>query len=262
MALPEDESEASSDDSFGEQVILNKRERVRTVVVAGDASIFYTNNAALTPNNKIDDAFVVTNAGVSWTPRINPQLEGQIAAHASIFRYNSTSVLDFENLGLGAALFWSPEHCPDTSFFARYDFNELLDRHSHEILREHLVSIGAQKVFQVQKTQTFTLGVTVSGGIAEPSSEQRQQVAGFASYHWQITRALDAEVSYRCAGYFYNRADRTDANQVAAANIRYRVSRYADLNGFLSIGVNRSDKVGFDYSAVTAGGGIALTFRF
>ena len=36
----------------------------------------------------------------------------------------------------------------------------------------------------------------------------------------------------------------------------------ADLNGFVSFGSNRSDTAGFDYDAVTAGGGIALTFRF
>ncbi|HSP44591.1 MAG TPA: hypothetical protein VLO30_01235 [Chthoniobacterales bacterium] len=262
MALPEDEAEASSDDSFGTQVILKKRERVPTVVVAGDASIFYTDNAALTPHNKIDDAFLVTNAGVSWTPRINPHLEAQLAAHASIFRYNSTSVLDFENFGIGAALFWTPEHCHEVAFFARYDLIELVDRHSNEILQDHEFSIGAQKMFAVGKAQTFTLGVMASGGIAMPASQQRQQAALFASYHWQITRAWDAELSWRIAGYYYNHADRTDGNQVVAANIRYRVSSRVDVNGFLSFGSNRSDTARFDYNAVTAGGGVAFAIRF
>ncbi len=262
MALAEDQDEASSDESFGEQVILKKRDRVPTVVVGGDASIFYTDNAALTPDHKIDDAFVVANAGISWTPRINPQLEAQLSGHASIFRYNSTSALDFENLGLGAALFWAPEHCHDISFFARYDLIELLDRHSEEILQDHEFTFGAQKVFAVGKTQSFTLGAITSTGIAIPSSQQRQQLALFATYHWQLTRALDAEVSYRVAGYYYNHADRTDGNQVVAANLHYRVSKCADINAFFSFGSNRSDKSGFDYNAVTAGGGIALTFRF
>jgi hypothetical protein len=262
MALSEDESEPSSDDSFGTQVILKKRERARTVLVAGDTSIFYTDNAALTPNNKIDDAFTVTNAGISWTPRINPHLEAQLSAHASIFRYLSTSVLDFENLGVGAALFWSPEHFSDVALFVRYDFIELLDRHSDEILRDHEFSIGAQKIFPVGKTQAFTLGIAASGGIAKPASAQRQQASIFASYHWQITHAFDAEVSWRLAGYYYDRADRKDGNQVVSANLRYRLSPYADLNGFVSFGSNRSDTTGFDYDAVTAGGGVALSFRF
>jgi hypothetical protein len=261
-ALADDESEASADDSFGTQIILKKRERVPTVTVGGDASIFYTDNAALTPDHKIDDAFVVTNAGISWTPRINPHLEAQFAGHASIFRYASTSSLDFENLGVGAALFWTPEGCHDIAFFARYDLIELLDRHSDEILRDHELTIGAQKIFPVGKAQTLTLGVAASAGIADPASQQRQQAAVFASYHWQITRAWDADLSYRLAGYYYNHADRIDGNQVVAANIRWRLSPCADVNGFVSFGSNRSDTTGFDYNAVTAGGGIAVTFRF
>ena len=262
MALAEDESEASSDDSFGTQVILKKRERVRTFLVTGDASLFYTDNAALTPHGKIDDAFVVANAGASWTPRINPRLEAQLSAHASIFRYNSTSVLDFENLGSGAALFWSPEHFADIALFARYDFTELLDRHSDEILQDHAFTVGGQKIFAVGRSQAFTLGASVMGDIAEPSSAQRQQAAVFAGYHWQITRAFEADLYYRFAGYFNNRADRTDGNHVVSGSIRCRLSRFADLNGFLSWSTNQSAEDGFDYDALTAGGGIALTLRF
>ena len=257
-----EDGSASSDDSFGEQVILERRVRDLPFVIAGDASIFYTNNAALSRNYKIEDTFVVGSAGISWTPRINPQLEAQLSGHASIFRYNSTSVLDFENLGVGAALFWTPEHCHNVSFFARYDLIELLDRHSDEILQDHEFTFGAQKIFPVGKTDSFTLGVIASAGIAIPASEQRQQLAIYGSYRWQLTKNLDAEASYRLAGYYYNHADRTDANQIVAANLRYHVSRCADLNAFVSFGNNRSDHGRFDYNAVTTGGGISLTFRF
>ena len=263
MALATDESEASSDDSFGTQVILSKRERPKTVSLTGDASVFFTDNAALTPNGKIDDVFFVTNAGASWTPRINPRLEGQLNAHASIFRYGSTSALDFENLGLGAALFWSPEHFADIALFARYDFIELLDRHSNEILRDHEFTVGGQKIFAVGKSQSFfTLGASVTGDIAEPSSAQREMAAIFAGYHWQITRAFEAELYYRAAGYFYNHAHHADCNQAVSGSLRYRLSRNADLNGFVSFSSNRSDNSRFDYDAVTAGGGIGLTIRF
>jgi hypothetical protein len=260
--LTVDESEVSSDDSFGTQVILKKRERPKALLLTGDVSVFFTDNAALTPDNKIDDVFVVTNAGASWTPRINPRLEAQFAAHASIFRYNSTSALDFENLGLGAGLFWSPEHFADIALFARYDFIELLDRHSDEILRDHEFSVGGQKTFAVGRSQAFTVGASVMGDIAEPSSAQRQQAAIFGGYHWQITRAFEAELYYRFAAYYYDRADRADANHVVSGSLRYRLSRYADVNGFVSFSSNRSDTAGFDYDAVTAGGGIAVTFRF
>jgi hypothetical protein len=261
-ALPDADAEASSDDSFGTQVILKKRERVRTVALTGDTSAFFTDNAALTRHDKIDDVFFVTNLGLSWTPRINSRLEAQIAARSSIFRYASTSSLDFENLGAGAALFWSPEHFCDIGFFARYDFTELLDRHSSEIFRDHEFSVGAQKIFVVGKSQSFTLGVTGMGGIADPSSVQRQTAGLFAGYRWQITSRLDAEVFYRFSAYFYDRADRMDCNHIVSGSVRYRVSRSADLNAFVSFGGNRSDTSGFDYNVVTAGGGVGFTVRF
>jgi hypothetical protein len=259
--LPVDETEAS-DDSFGTQVILQKRERVTTVLVAADTSILYTDNAALTPRDKIDDVLFVTSAAISWTPRINPHLEGQLAAHTSIFRYSSTSVLDFENLGFSGALFWTPEHSSNIVFSARFDFIELLDRHSRQLLRDHELTLGAERNFAVAKHQTLTLGAILMGGVAEPVSAQRQQAGVFADYHWQITKALELDLFYRLAGYFYNRADRTDCNQVLSASIRYRLSRYADLNGFITFASNRSDTTEFDYDAMTAGGGVVLTFRF
>ncbi|MDP9099649.1 MAG: hypothetical protein M3N48_11755 [Verrucomicrobiota bacterium] len=263
MELATDESEAASDDSFGTQVILKKRERPKTVSLTGDVSVFFTDNAALTPNDKIDDVLFVTNAGASWTPRINLQLEAQLNAHASIFRYGSTSALDFENLGLGGALFWTPQHFADIALFARYDFIELLDRHSQEILRDHAFTVGGQRIFAIGRSQSFfTLGASVTGDIADPSSAQRQVAAIFAGYHWQITRAFEAELYYRLAGYFYNNADHADCNQVVSGSVRYRLSRNVDLNGFVSFSSNRSDTAGFDYHAVTAGGGIAVTVRF
>src|SRR5687768_4845975 len=86
------------DDSFGEQVILQSQPRTPTLVITGDTSVFYTNNVALTPNNRIDDVFFASNAGVSWTPQVAPRLKAQIAAHSSIFRYDKTSALDFQGL--------------------------------------------------------------------------------------------------------------------------------------------------------------------
>jgi hypothetical protein len=260
--LSDDESDTSSDDSFGTQVILKRREPVPTIFLTADTSVSFTDNAALTPDDKIDDVLFVTNAGVAWTPRINPHLEGLVAARTSMFRYNSTSSLDFESLGFGAALFWSPEHFGDITFTGRFDFLELLDRHSNQILRDHAITVGADKTFAVGKHQTLTLGAIFMGDIAEPVSAQRQQAGAFATYRWQITKEFEFELYYRVAGYFYNRADRTDCNHVLSANLRWRLSRHADVNAFVSFGSNRSDTAGFDYQVLTTGGGAVLTFRF
>jgi hypothetical protein len=253
---------SSDDDSFGTQVILKSKERVRTFAITGDTSIFYTSNVALTRSGEIHDTFAVANAGMSWSPRVSPQLEAQLAAHASIFRYHDTSALDFENLGFGAGVFWTPEHFGGVALFAHYDFIELLNRHSEEILSDHEFTVGAQKVFSLGRGQTFTIGATAMAGITDPEIVRRQQVGIFVGYHLQLTRALETELFYRVAGYFYDAAHRSDLNQVLSWNLRYRVATWADLNAFVSYGNNRSDDATFDYGVATGGGGLGVTIRF
>jgi hypothetical protein len=259
-ALGDDDS--TSDDSFGTQVILKSQPRIPTFTVTGDASVFYTNNAALTRRDKIAETFFVANAGVSWTPVIAPHLEAQIAAHGSIFRYDSTSVLDFENLGLAAGLSWNPDHFAGVTLFAHYDFTELIDRHSEEILRDHEFTIGAQKVFPLGRAQALVAGTTVVADAAEPDSAQRHQAGVFLAYRLQATHKLSAEVLYRFAGYFYNDTDRVDRNQLLTASVRYRLREWADINAFFSFAYNRSNNSVFDYDAVANGGGLSATIRF
>jgi hypothetical protein len=260
MALGYDD--ATSDDSFGTQVILKSQSQIPTFVMTGDASVFYTNNAALTRRDKIDDTFFVANAGVSWTPLIAPHLEAQMAAHGSIFRYDSTSVLDFENLGLGAGLFWTPDHFAGVGLFAHYDFTELLDRHSEEILRDHEFTIGAQKIFPLGRAHAFVAGASLTAGVAEPESAQRDQAGMFLAYRLQATRSLGVELLYRFAGYFYNDPGRIDRNQILTASVRYRLREWADINAFFSFAGNRSDDSAFNYDAAAGGGGLSATIRF
>jgi hypothetical protein len=256
------DDDTTSDGSFGEQVILQNQPRIRTFVITGDASVFYTNNVALTPHNRIDDTFFVSNAGVSWTPLIAPHLEAQIAAHSSIFRYDKTPALDFQGLGLGAGLFWNPDHFAGVGLFAHYDFIELINRHSEEILRDHEFTIGAEKVFPLGRAHAFVAGASLMAGLAAPKSAQRDQAGVFLAYRLQATRSLGVEFLYRFAGYFYNDPGRTDRNQLLSVSARYRLLEWADINAFFSFADNRSDDPAFSYDAVTNGGGLSATIRF
>ena len=256
------DDDTTSDGSFGEQVILQSQPRIRAFVITGDASVFYTNNAALTPHNKIDDVLFVSNAGVSWTPQIAPRLEAQIAAHGSIFRYDKTSALDFQGLGLGAGLFWNPDHFAGVELFAHYDFIELIDRHSEEILRDHEFAIGAQKIFPLGRAHAFVVGASLIAGVAAPESAERDQAGVFLAYRIQATRSLGVEFLYRFAGYFYNDPARTDRNQLLSVSARYRLLEWADINAFFSFADNRSDHSAFTYNAITNGGGLSATVRF
>ena len=260
MALGD--SSPSTDDSFGDQAILKSQPRPRLFTVTGDATIFYTNNVALSRRGEIDDTFFVGHAGGSWTPHLGRNLDAQLGASVSTFRYNDTSSLDFTNLGFGTGLFWNPESLRGIGIFARYDFIELLNRHSAEILQDHEFTLGAQKVFALGRSHAITIGGTAMAGISNPRVAQRDQLGMFFGYQLQISRSLDTEVSYRPALHFYNSNGRVDLNQVVSWNLRYHITPWSEVNAFFSFGSNRSDRSVFDYDVVTTGFGLGLTARF
>lgn len=261
-ALPVSEESSTSDDSFGAQMILKKQERVRPFILTGDASIFYTNNAALTPDHTIADGFAVMNAGLGWLPKLGHDLEAQISVRTSVLRYFETSSLDFASLGAGAALSWSPPFLGGANLFTRYDFTELLDDDGNGILTDHEWTLGAQRGFALGRSQAIIAGIAGSARFSDPHPAQRDQLSAFVGYQLQITRALATDISYRFGYYFYNSDSRVDRNHVISWNIRYRLNDNVDLGLFASFATNQSNNASFEYDVVNPGGGIGFNVRF
>ena len=261
-ALPEGETVASSDDSFGAQKILKTQEQRRSFVVSGGASLIYTDNVALTRRGTHDDVFAVGNAGINWSPQLAPNLEGSFGANASIFRYDKAESLDFTNFGLNAGVAWSPPALRGVSFFARYDLAELLNNDGEQILFDQSITLGVQKVIPLARSHGFVLGATASLGISNPSSAQRSQLGGFVGYHLQLTRTLQTDFLFRPAVHFYTDSGRVDYNQILSLNLRYQMTEWAELNATLTYGVNRSDRAAFDYNVLTTGAGVGVAIRF
>jgi hypothetical protein len=259
-ALPS--SSSSTDDSFGAQQILKTEQPVQQFVLNGDASMFYTNNVALTRRDTISDGFFVGGAGLSWNHAINPQLFLQAGGRMSIFRYVDTSSLDFENLGAGVGMTWIPQPAWGISVFGRYDFTELLDKHSNELLQDNEFTLGAQKVFAFNRVHALSVGVVGSVGISDPFAAQRDSIGAFGAYRLSFTRQFDAEVGYRIGGFFYNTGGRNDFNQAVSVGLRYRFTPWAEAAGLFTFASNRSSKSVFDYDAVNTGGTIAFTLHF
>ena len=262
MALPQAEGSTSEDESFGAQQVLKTQEKIPEFTLSGGASSYYTNNVALTRRNTISDGFFVGDAAFNWTPRINAEWQFQAGARASIFRYFDTTVLDFENLGAGVGLVWAPPRAWGISLIGRYDFTELLDSDSNEILEDHEFSLALQKVLVFGRSHALTLAVLGSAGISDPFVEQRDQVGFAIGYHLQLTRQLGSDLGYRHSWYFYNEGGRTDLNQVFSLGLHYYFTPWASLDGFLSGAVNTSNRSVFRYDVLSSGGGVGLTVRF
>ncbi len=261
LSSPQVEVVSSDDESFGAQQILKEEEKGPQVFINATSSIYYTSNVALTRSDPKAEVFYVGDAGVSWMPRLNPQLQFQIGGALGLFRYE-TSALDFESVGTGTGFIWTPPHAWNLSFTTRYDFVELLDHHDHRILLDHQFSLAAQKFLPLGRAQAFTFGAIGSLGVSDPITEQRDQ-AGFAiAYHLQIARNFGADVGYRHSWYFYNRDGRVDLNQVVSLGVHYNFTPWASLNGYLSGALNDSNREVFEYDVFSGGGGVALTVRF
>jgi hypothetical protein len=262
IALPEGETTASSDESFGAQQVIKRQEKVPDFFLSGAASLYYTSNVALTRSDTKSDGFFVGEAAFSWTPRLNPQLQFQLGGGASIFRYFETSALDFENLGVGSGFTWTPPHAWGLALFGRYDFSELLDKHSDQILQDHEFSFGVQKIVPLGRSHALSFGLIGSAGISDPFAEQRDQVGLAVGYHLQLARQFGADLGYRLSGYFYNDGGRDDLNQVLSLGMRYNIRPWASVNAFLSGATNASNRSAFRYDVFSCGGSLGLTIRF
>ncbi len=261
-ALPASEDIATDDDSMGVQQILKEQEKRPTFVISVGVSEVFTNNVALTRNDERHDLFGVAEVGASWTPRLSPTVEVNAGAHASVFRYLRTPELNFENLGVGLGLGWTPEALRGVSLFGRYDLTQLLDADGDHILTDNVFTVGTQKVIVFSRSQSLSVGATGSLSFSDPISAQRHQASAFASYHVQIARDFGVDLLWRPAVHFYEELGRTDFNNILSLTLRYRISTFADVSGFASYGINRSETIAFDYDVLTTGAGVVLALRF
>ncbi len=256
------ETISADDDSFGTQLVLKNQERPRPFTLFGDVSGFYTTNVDLTPDHTRGDAFVVGNIGGAYRPTISRQLFGDVSFAATIFRYDRASELDFERLSAGAGLSWLVPHGRGIVAFGRYDFVELLNKHSDELLQDHTFTIGAQRTFSFGRPQSVTFGISGIGGISSPQSQQREQGALSCGYHLQISRSLSADLLYRYAAQFYTEGGRTDHNQIGSLIIGWTGNRWTRIDATLSIGRNDSNRSEFTYDVLNLGGALRAIIRF
>ena len=256
------DNNGASDDSFGRQVLLKPQERAREFLLTGDASVYFTSNAALTRRDTIDDVFFVADAAFAWTRAINRDVRFQLGGHLSLFRYNDTPSLDFDNIGGGLGLIWTPQSASGIAIFGRYDATKLLHRDGNDLLTDNEFSLGLEKTIVLGRSHFLSLSVGGAVGVTDPHAAQRDLLGAAVAYHLRLARNLDFDVSYRLSGYFYNSGGRDDFNQLASASLTYYFCRWASISAFGSYSLNRSNHSAFDYDVGAAGGGIVLSAQF
>jgi hypothetical protein len=262
-ALREEESVSESgDDSFGAQIILKNQERRRIYTVFADVSAFHTNNVDLDAARSRSDSFLAANVGAAWRPAIRQDLVADFSGGISIFRYDRARELDFEKLWAGVGLSWAVPRAQGIIIFGRYDFSEVLDASSNELLQDHELSVGAQKIFVLGRSHYLATGLTGIVGLSTPRSQQRDQAAIHVAYHLQVTRSVDLDLLYRYAGQFYNEGDRIDGNQTLSLALGIAATRWLRVAGLVSAARNDSNQTAFEYDVFNVGGGLKLEVTF
>ena len=261
-ALDNSAGTSSGDDSFGAQIILKNQEPSKSLTVFGDVAGFYTTNVDLTPNRTRSDFFLASNVGAAWRPMISRGLFADVSATSSIFRYDRAGELDFERITVGTGLTWLVPHTPEIVAFARYDFTELFDSDSNQLLQDHAFTMGGQRTFIFGRSHSLAAGISGVLGLSTPRSQERDQAGIYAAYHLQITRSLDADLLYRYAAQFYNEDGRVDHNQTLSFVIGYYPIRWLRIDASISAARNDSNRSAFAYDVLNVGSGVRLNIRF
>lgn len=261
--LPEDETTTGSDDdSFGAQIILKNQERPRKFSGFAEVTASHTNNVDLTSDGGRSDSFLAARVGGAWKPILSSELIGEISASSSAVRYDRANELDFETVGVGGGLSWLVPHMPGIILFGRYDFTEVLDASSDELLQDHALTAGLQKIFVFGRSHFLSAGINGVFGLSKPRSQQRDQAAIQAAYHLQITRSLDADLVYRYAAQFYTEGDRLDHNQTLSLALGFMPNRWLRFGALISAARNDSNEAVFEYDVFNFGGGIRGEISF
>jgi len=117
--------------------------------------------------------------------------------------------LDFERITAGTGLTWLVPGTPGIVAFGRYDFTELLNSESNQLLQDHELTIGGQKTFAFGRSHFLTTGSRACWA-NQPLDRRARSGRNSCSLHLQITRSLDADLLYRYAAQFYDEDGRVD----------------------------------------------------
>jgi hypothetical protein len=251
------------DPDLGLQQILKRKETYQPFRVSGSVEGYFTDNVALVKNGTQDDAYLVGTVGAAWVPKINDSFYGEVSATQQFFRYDEFDALDFDSLNLGAGLTHYWPQLANIATTVRYNYNRLTDAdEGKEFFRNHQASAGVSKTFaHTRNLFTFIDGSAVLS-FSDPYASQRWEYALKGGIFGRITRAWDAQASYRIALYDYFSEGRDDLNQSLNLQTSYHFTPWARVGATTTFSFNNSTQPVFDYAAINTGGGVYLNLKF
>jgi hypothetical protein len=224
---------------------------------------YFTDNVALAPN-RVQDFFMKYDVSVGYMNRISGPWSMDVSLTQSFLRYDKFDALDFDLTRADAGIAYQAEWLGDASFFLRYTFYRLSEAgFGDEILRNHSLSVGVQKIWKVSQGQQLFFGIASEPSLAaEPAIAQRHEHSAFGGWSVRLTERLNAQLSGRIGYHVSAATDRRDWNYVALASATYSFTDWARVSASSSIAWNESNKDIFTYRNVVAGVFVGMTLTF
>jgi len=256
LTLPVFVPESENDDDLGVQFALRPGEKYDPFNLYGDAGWYFTDNAAVTETNRLEDSFLNASATLSYLPIIRGNLYGEATVRESTFRYNENSDLDFDTIDLGSGFVYVIRGLGDLAVFARYNYARYLDPNDGwgQLYENHSIQTGAYKPWVLRRNHFLQASYVsdISFG-ADPGYAQRDDHSVTLSYRWTPVKKIRSDFYVRSSFLDYHEQSRDDWNTSMGATLTYNLTPNLRLSSSVMYTHNQSNFEGGDYEVWVPG---------
>ena len=178
-----------ADKEYGEQVVLSRKANWEPWSVSADGGLYFTDNAALTSAQGLEDFYLRSGFAAKYTNRIggNWFLSADMDAH--VLQYDQFDVLDFLLVKAETAALYRATWLADAYFSLGYIGHWISERDlTTEAFQSHGVSASVQKSWKLNRSMSLVLGANVITTLAaEPAPPARDEYAAYTGFQYRFT---------------------------------------------------------------------------
>jgi hypothetical protein len=254
-----------NDPDVGQQELIGAVPEYQPFSATLAVPIFYTSNAALTPNNELSDVVFAPTAAVYYQPRLTQTLYATLDAREQIFYYGKNHFLDFASMDAEAGLTYFMPQLHNLTLRGGYDFNRLTigDQLGNEFFSNHALLISAEVPFHLSAAQQLIVGVAENFSVAaDHQSPRRNDYSGYIAYALGITPEFGIGAYGTVVVHDYHQNGRTDVGEIISLSATYRLTNWLSISAVGTYAHNDSNQDAFDYDVANGGGVVMGSIKF
>jgi hypothetical protein len=232
---------------------------------AASTLLFYTSNAALTPNHERSDAIEATAAGIYYEPRITKALFGLVDVREQLFFYNHFNKFDFGTLDVEAGLSYFVPELHGLILRGSYDFSRFTfsDRVLDEFFSNHSIVLLAEVPFRLSRAQQLSVGLDTNISVAaDHESPRRNSYETYLGYSVLLTKQFSMDGVGRVVVRDYYHGGRTDVSEILSLCAHYRLTNCWTVSAVSTFALNDSNHDVHDYAVSNLGGAMSFQLKF